>query len=265
MKQLKILLLAISVSITLLLTFIISYLYPYELLLKDYIYFIVVINALVLVTICLITLLVIHGIKYYNTKETSKQDNELFPWNKNHKIHDKLHKTLVESTNFLTKIGLLNCEYLFIPGYTVMINKQQYKVIHKFRTDLSDKDIYGLKWDYIFIKDSNGKDYLDKPKSNDIHKESMIDKFIHSDSLNTTVGKVLTNNMDERLKAFDNDTILSFETKDSLLKHEEAICIGDCIDLNRSLYKTELFNHTTQYSKADILGSKYVFIWQSNK
>ena len=35
--------------------------------------------------------------------------------------------------------------------------------------------------------------------------------------------------------------------------------------LNRSLYKTELFNHKTQYSKADILGSKYVFIWQSNK
>jgi len=48
MKKLKILLLSLSVSITLLLTFIISYLEPYELLFREYIYLIGVLQCLVL-------------------------------------------------------------------------------------------------------------------------------------------------------------------------------------------------------------------------
>lgn len=245
MKQLKILLLSLSASITLLLTFIISYLEPYELLFREYIYLIVVLQCLVLFIICLITLLFIHGIKYYKTKEITTDsilnfvksipkcdipDHKLFPCNKSDKniddkLNDKIHKTLVESTNFQTKIGLLNSEYLFIPGYTVNINDKKYKVIHKFRTDLSDKDIYGLKWDYIFM--DNGGDW-------DIDKSKL-------------------------------ETVIKITDKEALLKYEDTLSIGDIVDLNRSLYKTELFNHKTQYSKADILGSKYVFIWQSNK
>ena len=56
-----------------------------------------------------------------------------------------------------------------------------------------------------------------------------------------------------------------FNDKQHLFSFEFVLIPGDIVDLNRSLYKTELFNNKTQYSKADILGSKYVFIWQSNK
>ena len=146
MKQLKILLLSLSVSITLLLTFIISYLEPYELLFREYIYLIVVLQCLVLFSICLITLLIIHGIKYYNNKNNTFNLKDVEPRN---------NKTKSKEYIFNDKQHLFSFEFVLIPG--------------------------------------------------------------------------------------------------------------DIVDLNRSLYKTELFNNKTQYSKADILGSKYVFIWQSNK
>lgn len=224
MKQLKILLLALSISITLLLTFIISYLEPYELLFREYIYLIAVIQCLVLFIICLITLLVIHGIKYYNSNIKLEIDlnNHLDDYNKrtNLILNEYKNKVIIESINFKNKKSIFSIEHRIQPEYIITLNNQKYKVIHKFRTDLSDKDIYGLKWDYIFI-DNN--------------------------YYNTTKTKY------------------SFQKIQSLLEYESSLRIGDIVDLNRSLYKTELFNHETQYSKADILGSKYVFIWQSNK
>ena len=52
-------------------------------------------------------------------------------------------KDLLEKYDFISKTHLLNSEYAFQPGYIINLNKQKYKVIHKFRTDLSDKDMQG--------------------------------------------------------------------------------------------------------------------------
>lgn len=153
MKSFKLLLFSLSLCITLLVIYIVQFVIPYKLLFREWfelsylvLFLVLMINSLFCIIIkwiinyCITSKL---NIKITNTNSTDKVRSDTLPNNYNYN----------QGINYTSKQQLLENEYLFIPTNIIFYNNKPYKVIHKFRTDLSDKDIYGTKWDYLFIKE----------------------------------------------------------------------------------------------------------------